>query len=265
MRAAQRLLLVAVLTLGAGIVIRDSLDSSAAPLGPVVFYETFARPDGMVTNAWAHWNDGDPRAREDGTWRATSGTLFVDDGRGWTGPPDPGKPDPESATANGSAVFRLRTQRMDFGDAKVGLRLRVRRFLSTPRTPPVDWDGAHIWLRYQNPQHLYVASVARRNGAVAIKKKCPGGSANGGTYYTLASAQRTFPLKTWSRVAASSDVLSDGSVQLRLYRDGVVVADAVDDGVGCPPIVAPGAVGLRGDNAALRFDNFTVRQLLTEP
>lgn len=35
--------------------------------------------------------------------------------------------------------------------------------------------------------HLFYASVNRCDQTVAIKKKMPGGSSNGGTYFTLAS------------------------------------------------------------------------------
>ena len=34
-----------------------------------------------------------------------------------------------------------------------------------------------------------------------------------------------------------------------------------DRGVGCAPITAPGAVGIRGDNDEFRFDNFRVTRM----
>ncbi len=46
--------------------------------------------------------------------------------------------------------------------------------------------GAHL-LALPKPQHLYYATIARRDGVAVIKKKCPGGSSNGGTYYDLAA------------------------------------------------------------------------------
>jgi hypothetical protein len=47
-------------------------------------------------------------------------------------------------------------------------------------------------------------------------------------------------------------------VTISANRDGVLVDRATDTGVGCAPIIAPGAVGLRGDNADFQFRNFVV-------
>lgn len=230
--------------------------------GRTVFADRFDRPDGLITNAWAHWNEDEAGALVDPDWRVTSGSLYAEDGAGWTGPPDGGHPDAESSTATGSAVFRLRTQRTDLGDVRVDARIRIGRYVSTARTEPTAWDGPHLWLRYQSPQHLYAASIARRDGSMVVKKKCPGGTANGGTYFTLGEPRPSdVPSGVWTRVAASVQDIPDGGVRIRLATDGVVRLDVSDHGKGCGPIQAPGAIGVRADNVSLRVDSLVVRTI----
>lgn len=230
-----------------------------ASAGTPVFTERFSRSDGLITNGWAHFNRTSPLAVIDPTWDVTSGSLFADNGNGWTGVPDDGPTGPGSATATGSAVFRATTRLTTFGDVALTARVRVDGFSSTGRTPPVDWDGAHIWLRHVSEEELYAFSVIRRDGSIVIKKKCAGGDTNGGTYYTLASKNGyQANLRNWMTFAVSAKNQPDGSVRLRLVRNGTTLLDVVDRGTGCAPIVAPGAVGLRGDNAQLRFDDLSV-------
>jgi hypothetical protein len=140
------------------------------------------------------------------------------------------------------------------------MRLQVTGLSSTSRTPAVDWDGVHIWMRYQDEEQLYYASVDRRDGEVVIKKKCAGGSTNGGTYYTLGSARgHAIPFGTWQEVAAGVHDNPDGSVTLRLWREGQQLLEVTDRGTGCAPLTGTGAVGVRGDNANFRIDDVTVR------
>ena len=51
---------------------------------------------------------------------------------------------------------------------------------------------------------------------------------------------------------------ADGSVTIALSRNGTALTSVTDSGTGCSPIVAPGAVGVRGDNDNFSVDNFTV-------
>ena len=222
--------------------------------------EAFTRPDGLITNEHAWWSPSDPAAAVSATWRVTSGSLFADDSSAWTGIPDDRQPDTGSGHGTGSAVFRLVTRRTDLGDVQVSLRLRNLGLASTPRTPPAAWDGVHLFLRYQSQYHLYYASVNRRDETVLVKKKCPGGSENGGTYHLLGSpvGGQSVPFGAWQRLAASVRTNLDGSVSIDIRRDGVVIAAVRDRGLGCAPIRQPGAVGLRGDNDQFRFDDFTV-------
>jgi hypothetical protein len=216
---------------------------------------------GLVTNEFAYWNPGSPLRVSSPDWEMTSGSLFARNGNGYSGTIDAGAPDAKSEINTGSAIFRLNTRDFTFGDVRVSMKLNVTRFGSTTRTPAVDWDGVHIFLRYQSQYSLYYASVARRDGHVVIKKKCPGGPSNNGTYYTLAGSEvsrQALPLRSWQDVGATIRTNSAGNVTITLLRDGEVVSTGTDAGVGCARITAPGASGIRGDNAEFDFAGFTV-------
>jgi hypothetical protein len=60
-------------------------------------------------------------------------------------------------------------------------------------------------LRHVSELNLYAITVDRRDGEVVIKKKCPGGPSNGGTYYALANSGPThhIALGKWEQVAGS--------------------------------------------------------------
>jgi hypothetical protein len=247
------------LVLTAGMLI---LNSGLKAAGPILFLDSFGVADGLITNEFAHWNPGHGKASAN--WDMTSGSLYAKGGTAWSGSPDNLDPDATSSNGNNSAVFRLNTKRFDFGDVQVSFRLLMNSLSTTSTTPAVDWDGIHIFLRYQSEYNLYYASVNRRDGHVVIKKKCSGGSTNGGTYYELAPGEVTghpLPFGTWQNVAASVQNNSDGTVTIKLYREGALLATATDNGVGCVPIRAAGATGIRGDNANFQFDDFTVESL----
>lgn len=228
----------------------------------MLFSDSFDRADGLITNEFATWNPNSSQAVKSADWQMTSGSLFAKGGAGWTGVPD----GCFSASAGGSpctasAVFRLNTARHDFGDVTVSTALKVQKLASTSRTPAVAWDGVHVWLRYQSEESLYYASFARRDGRLVIKKKCPGGSENGGTYYELGPGEVSgfpIPFDTVQKISAKVDNNADGSVTITMSRDGTQVLSATDKGTGCAPITAPGAVGIRGDNAEFSFDDFAV-------
>jgi hypothetical protein len=220
--------------------------------------DSFGGGDGLITNEYAYWNPSDPSSVVSPVWELDSGSLFRRGGAGWTGVPDDRSPDATSSSGNNSAVFRLTTRRSDFGDVSVSFRLRNDGLSSTGSTPPVDWDGVHVFLRYQSEFSLYYASVNRRDGTVVIKKKVPGGPDNGGTYYELTPyVAHAVPYGQWQNVTATVRNVT-GGVQITLSADGVVLAQAVDRGVGGPAITSPGKVGLRGDNANVSIDDFTV-------
>jgi hypothetical protein len=210
----------------------------------------------LVTNEFATYNPRASGSRRSPNWIVTSGSLFARDGAGWTGAPDDREPDASSASGTGSSVFRVVSRRADFGDVSIRMRLRVDRMQAAI---PQNWDGVHVFARYQSPVRLYVVSVARRDGNVVVKKKVPGNSSNGGTYIQLGPTV-SFPLdlNAWHDVRL--DVRGAGdAVRLVLHLDNQLALDVVDKGEGGPPITTPGRVGLRGDKAEFDFDRFSVR------
>lgn len=181
-------------------------------------------------------------------WRVTSGVLRRLGGRAWTGPP----------TASGSAVFRVLTRRAFPADARLTTVVRVRRLVSTERTAERPWDGVHLMLRRRSENELYYVSALRRDGTTVIKKKLP--VAGGGRYVTLGRPVRGLPpqLDRPYRLTTSALTRPDGSVRVRLWVDGTVVADVVDRGTDGRVLRRGGPVGLRGDNADLTFDDVRV-------
>jgi hypothetical protein len=150
---------------------------------------------------------------------------------------------------NASDVFRLNTRAHHFGDVRVGFDLVNVRLTSSDRTPPEDRDGVHVWLHYQSEFELYYASFDRRDGRIVVKKKCAGGSTNGGTYYELGPGEVPgYPIHfgRWKHVSAAVHDNADGSVTITMRRNGRRLLRITDRGVGCAPITAPGAVGIRG-------------------
>lgn len=226
------------------------------------FYDGFERDSGIVTNEYAHWNPNDPNAIRSPDWEMTSGTLYLVDNMGYSGVPDvnSGKSLINSDPYNNSANFRLNTDRFDFGSVSVRFALNIVAMGSANGVQ--NTDGIHIFVRYQSEEQLYYASVDRRDGQVVIKKKCPGGPTNGGTYYTLA-AESGHPIayNTWEDVGADIIDNPDGSVTIRLYRDGEMLLQTTDRGTGCAVLTGTGATGIRGDDTEFYFDNFTVTSI----
>jgi hypothetical protein len=182
-------------------------------------------------------------------WEMTSGSLFVRDGRGWTGEPNRGRPDGKPHGTTNSAVFRLRSLASNYDNADVSVRFRVLRFTGPSAGPVHDYDGVHLWLRYRDPGDLYALSVARRDGRTVIKRKTASG------YETLVTG-RTVPTDSgWHQAKAGATNVADG-VRLQLWLDGQLVAETVDR----HPLPA-GRVGLRADNCELELDDLDARTL----
>ncbi len=224
--------------------------------GDGVWQPSFAESRGLVANEVDGSTSADrvPRSPD---WIVTSGSLFSDDGAGWTGRIDGRTPDPQSARATGSAVFRMVSQ-PTFRSCVVAFDLRLENRTATRRTPARDYDGVHVFVRYRDAGNLYAVSVARRDGAVVIKRKqapSSGDVAQDDTanYVTLASEAAPFPLQQWRHVeVAVSDV--QGGVRIALSVNGRTLLDVVDQGVdGGQPLVGPGRIGVRGDNTEFRF------------
>lgn len=208
-----------------------ALGGGGAEAGP--FRDAFERSPGPPGRAWV----------------VTSGELRVAQGTARTASP----------------VFRAVTRRGDFRDAEVRFSLLNRGLSSTPKTPATDWDGVHVFLRYQSQYHLYYASVNRRDGSVVIKKKTPGGPSNGGTYHDL-SPRRSHPVPygAWQKIRVLVRDVPRG-VRIEAYADGKLLVAALDPGKGGPPIRAAGRVGVRADNADIEIDDFAASALTAPP
>jgi hypothetical protein len=229
--------------------------------------EPFSYPDGLITNEYAFWNPSNPASRTNPNWELDSGSLFASGGTGWTGVPNDIAPNATSSNGNNSSIFRLNTKRSDFENVEVAFSLLNQGLSTSPSTPAVDWDGLHIWLRYKSEYSLYYASINRRDNTSVIKKKVPGGPSNGGTYYELSSyVSHPVRYNQWQQVKATVKTNGNGSVTIQLFDGNTLVVSATDNGtIGGPPILGTGRVGIRGDNANLKFDNFTVTDLNAPP
>jgi hypothetical protein len=242
----------------AGAVAAATLLAGCAPLRREPVLDDFNRTDGLVTNEYAHWNPNAPKAVRSPVWDVTSGSLFVRGGVGWSGVPDDVAPAANSRHGTHSAVFRAVTHRADFGDFAFSFRLRVRSLVRTHTTKAHNWDGVSILVRYQSEEQLYAVTVLRRDGVATIKKKVPGGDANGGTYYTLAQGSMRATLDVWREFRVVVHDRRDGSVVIELRQGGwSLVARDTGDG-DTAPITQPGRIGIRGDNADFEFDDVVV-------
>ncbi len=234
---------------------------TTTPTSGALFSDSFGQyPDGLITNEYAYWSPTAAGAKISPIWEMTSGSLFAQSGAGWTGVPNAGTPDADSVPNNNSAIFRLTSKRADYGNISLSFDLMNQGLSSTASTPAVDWDGVHIFLRYQTQYNLYYATVNRRDNKAVIKKKVAGGASNGGTYYNLSTfTAHNVSYNTWQKITATVKNNPDGSVTIELFADGKLVSRAVDNGsVGGAPIRQSGKIGIRGDNANLKFRNLSV-------
>jgi hypothetical protein len=228
-------------------------------LGKVEFAPDFPAGVQLVTNDYAYFNKDDPRAVRSGDWIVTSGSLLARNGRGWTGVPDSVKPNADSTNGTGSAIFRMVTRRRSFDNVAVSFDLLNQRFVTTTKTPAHSWDGVHVFLHYQSQHSLYALAINRRDGTLLVKKKRPGGTANGGTYYPLGDGvSYEPPLGRWQHVLATITSNTDGTVTIAAYLNGQLVLIRTDTGTGGRPLTGPGAIGIRGDNAEFEFAHFRV-------
>jgi hypothetical protein len=213
--------------------------------------------DRLLTNEYAHWNPGAPGSHMSTDWSVTSGSLFLRHGVAWTGVPDAKTPDAASDNGTGSSVFRMTSHRRDFGNVTVALRVRNLGLISNGRAAPSEIDGVHVLMRWQSPEEFYVVSVNRRDNLVVIKKKLPGGNVNGGTYMTLGQAPNPVAYGNWESFQVR--VKTTGTlVTISVTQHKQTVLTALDDGTHGRAILAPGAVGLRGDNCQFEFSHFKV-------
>ncbi len=147
----------------------------------------------------------------------------------------------------------------DGGDVAVSFSL-LNRGVGRGDAEPEPWDGAHLALRYQGECRSYYVSLNRRDDTLVIKKKAPDGQSACGSYYALSQyVSYHVPYDSWQRFKASVLNDSDGSVTIKVWVDGKLVATGRDDGAGGPPIRDPGEIMLRSDGAELEFADLTIQ------
>ena len=246
---------------------RPAANGTAAParalrLGRVLFAPTFAAGTRLVTNDYAYFNPTAAGAARSFDWIVTSGSLFTHNHAGWTGVPDSLQPDINSNSGTGSAIFRLVTRRRDFDTVAISFNLLNQGYVTTQKTPAHAWDGVHLFLHYRSQHSLYALTINRRDSTVLVKKKRPGGPANGGTYTTLAPpVHYTPPLDRWQHILAVITTNGNRTVTITAYLNGKLLTSATDTGADGPPLIGQGAIGLRGDNTQFQFRHFLIRAL----
>lgn len=237
-------------------------DSEPSPGPAPLLYDDFSGPDGVITNQYAYWTT-DPNAFRSPVWETESGSLLRRNGNGWTGVPDTVAPNIDSSNGNNSAIFRLWTKQSNLGDVNVRLALRNQGFTAgDSKWPARGWDGIKLMLR-RSGESYYAIYVHTRDGFVAISKKCLGGEVQGGTYHTMMQSSHgahAAPIGAVEQVEAAVWDRADGSVAVRLTRDGAVVAQATDAGLGCEPLRGPRGFGIRADNTEFFMDDLMVTQ-----
>jgi hypothetical protein len=123
------------------------------------------------------------------------------------------------------------------------------------------FDGIKIFLRYQTPDSFYAVHANRRDGTLRIERKVGGGE-GASAYDSLQEGFAPTYAPTYDHLqslTASAVDRSDGSVRIRLYADGTLIHEAIDDGStrGGAPLPA-GHVGLRTDNLEFSLDRAEV-------
>jgi hypothetical protein len=204
---------------------------------------TFCGPNGLITSEDHLTAEGLP-------WEMTSGSLFRSNGTGWSGRPDPG----DALGETGSAAFRTVSVDRDFLDVEMSVVLRVDDLAATPRIPAQNFDGAHTWVRYQSDKQFCAVSVDRRDGNIAIKKEMHGRRRQ------RRNISRSEPLDGWrpDPVRAMAARRRGGARSAgRIRRDHrPPVRDTNRSRRHRCRLSSPrgnGGVGIRGDNAELRF------------
>jgi hypothetical protein len=236
-------------------------DRPAPTSGNELLRDDFSGDDGLITNGYAYWDDGDDDAFRSSIWEQETASFFRRANTGWSGLLDGAHPDRTSSNGTGSQMFRMWTKRSDFDNVLVTMRLQHEGYGNgSGDWSAHSWDGLKLWLRRggrTGSHNLYTVEVNRRENNVMIQKKCAGSD----EYHILdMTSKNSMPATNgWESVGGSVKTNPDGTVTVELIRNGRVVLDGTDDGVGgCAPITEPGRVGIRGDNTQFSVDDFVV-------
>lgn len=200
----------------------------------------------LLTNEWAFRKPADPVAAKSKNWDVTSGSLYQTRLGAWSGVPDGVSPDVYSSNGTGSAVFRMVSKQVYQRPIRITVDIENVGLTSTSRTPPVAWDGLHIFCGYQDPDNLCAVTFSRRDNVVIIKKKKSG-------MYTEVSATNPHAA---SYGESRRYMIEIGSwISLFAYTGaglGVLLTQSSDQDF------QSGKVGLRADNCEFLLSRFKV-------
>lgn len=199
----------------------------------------------LLTNEWAFRKPMDSWVAKSQNWDVTSGSLFQTRLGAWSGVPDGVSPDAYSSNGTGSAVFRMVSKQVYQRPIRITVDIENVGLTSTSRTPPVAWDGLHIFCGYQDPDNLYAVTFNRRDNVVIIKKKKAG-------VYTEVS-QVGFYAPVYGSDSRFTVELGTGIALYDFW--GVLLAVSIDQDF------QSGKVGLRADNCEFLLSRFKVETL----
>lgn len=165
------------------------------------------------------------------------------------------------------------TTRVRYGDASMDLRFRfdgwntTNPFIAPTGTTGVPLRGVLVMARWHSADELYYIVMersARYGQTLGVSKKLPipgcvpASGVQCGTYYDLDRFPTIAPERLgWHTVRVEVVDLADGvSVRLRVWYDGTLAGEVVDDGtVGGRAIRGAGYFGVRSDNARWAIDS----------
>lgn len=231
----------------------------------VLLSETFTGPDGVFVSSSDFWSSSDLGASKNAVWMSESGEMYRRSNAG---------------TANDS-MFRMWTRRNDLGNVKMEMDIRYQGFFSGSN----GWDGINMWLNESfctpegdgsctkvndgNGPSGYAVDFMNRGGYIEILKKVKGNTtatwtagspsySTGGTYYVLKRA-------TWSpvsgqtyRFAGQTTDNGNGTTTIRMWIDGQLKLEVIDNGSIGGPRLTGTRVGLRSDFANYTVDNLVI-------
>jgi hypothetical protein len=211
-------------------------------------------------------------------WLSSGGRFFIEGAGGRTLqgelPPDDrwrvayavSNPTDTDGGVHPQNVFRLIARSLH-RDARSEASFIVRRTNLSASPNRSQSNGVLLFLRFRDGEHAYYGGV-RVDGNAVIKKEVNEQN------FTLA-LNPVFP-GAWSRdgnpnlipanqeidLAAEIEDRPGGTVAIRIFVDGVLAAEAVDDGVSFGGAVLPeGLSGIRGDFMDLELPSFAFRDL----
>lgn len=185
------------------------------------------------------------------------------------------RPTNVGATQSDTYEQRWWTHAAYAGDVKVEADVKPIGWDS--RAPDISsWAGLEFYLHRQadsEESSFYTVDPYQYDGHVYIQKKCWGiidpdnplavDTSSGGTYYLLKQASHLpIAMGKWHHLAGTATDNADGSVTLKVYRDGQLIISATDTAglTGCAPLRG-GRYGWRSDSSIYHIDDFRLNRM----